>query len=263
MQTLRLEHRRARIDAGELVSLRLAADGPELVHQKGAPGWRSADTEMFPVIGPTAEADFRVRTPRGPAVQDQHGLLRERTYELVDATASTAVYEKAYRADTAVPNSKYPAKSSAETLRWPYDFRFRKTYEMRPGGLEVGFEIRGDEGMPFMLGYHPAFRLTAEAAAVVVETGAEVIPLAEVMAVGDRARYVPDCTDVTLRNGDESAVRLQTQGFGHFMLWAPVPTMICVEPITFYPYDVPQERLHEGFGVLAAEAFASVLISAG
>ena len=44
----------AKIEDGELVSYRLK--GHEFIHQKGSPGWRNSDTEMFPVIGPTAEA---------------------------------------------------------------------------------------------------------------------------------------------------------------------------------------------------------------
>ena len=260
MQTLRLGDQTVRVDAGELIGYRL--DSRELIHQKGSPGWRSSDTEMFPVIGPTAAAGFRVATPRGPAPQDQHGLLRELDYALLQADDTAAVYEKAYAAGTAVPNAKFPAKSTAEHLSWPYDFRFRKTFELRADGLEVGFEIRGERGMPYMLGYHPAFRLTADIADVRLESAGRTVPLADVAAVGDRAYHLPDCTDVVLHDGDAGAVRLQTQGFGAFMLWSPVPTMICVEPITFYPYDVGAERLHEGFATLEEEAFAQVLISA-
>ena len=261
MQTLRLGDHEVRIDAGELVAY--LTGRRELIHQKGSPGWRSSDAEMFPVIGPTAANDFRVETPRGEAPQDQHGLLRELAYALVDASATTAVYEKTYAAGTPVTNAKFPAKSSVEHLSWPYDFRFRKTFELRAEGLEVGFEIYGERGMPWMLGYHPAFRLTADPADVRIEADSRSVPLADVLAVGDRAYHLPDCTDVLLRDGDAGAVRLQTQGFGAFMLWAPVPTMICVEPITYYPYDGGARRLHEGFQSLREAAFAQVLISGG
>ena len=65
-----------KIDAGELVGYQV--NGHEFIHQKGSPGWGSADTEMFPIIGPVNEADFRVKTPKGDAIQDQHGLLASR-----------------------------------------------------------------------------------------------------------------------------------------------------------------------------------------
>ena len=34
------------------------------------------------------------------------------------------------------------------------------------------------------------------------------------------------------------------------MLWTEVSNMVCIEPITFYPYAVAQENLHEGFSTL-------------
>ena len=259
MQTLRLGPATVRVDGGELVSYRL--DDRELIHQKGSPGWRASDAEMFPVIGPTAEAGFRVDTPRGPAPQDQHGLLRELDYRLVEAGGASAIYEKAYAANATVANAKFPDKSTAAELSWPYDFRFRKTFELREEGLEVGFELRGERGMPYMLGYHPAFRLTAAPDDVHLEAADRTIALADVLAVGDRAYHVPACTDVLLRDGGAGAVRLQTQGFGAFMLWAPVATMICVEPITYYPYDGGATRLPEGFRTLDEEAFAQVTIT--
>ena len=84
--------------------------------KRGAPVGAVSDTEMFPIIGPTAEADFQVQTPRDIAIQDQHGLLREMDYELVSRTGTEAVLQKKYKARTPVKNSKYPEKSNKEYL---------------------------------------------------------------------------------------------------------------------------------------------------
>ncbi len=248
--TLHLDDLTARVDDGELIAFLRGTH--EYIHQKGSPGWRSSDAEMFPIIGPTAEAGFGVSTPNGRAAQDQHGLLRELDYALVEATDIRAVYEKVYAAGTAVENAKFPAKSTVEHLSWPYDFRFRKTVTLDANGLLVSFEIEGEAGMPFMLGYHPAFRLTSEEATV--EAKGESINLTDVMDVGDRAYHVEGCTEVVLRDGSSGAIRLRTEGFGSFMLWSPTANMMCVEPITFYPYDVAQAKLHEGFRTLGDEA---------
>ena len=77
-----------KIDAGELVGYQV--DGHEFIHKKGSPGWSSADTEMFPIIGPVNEAGFRVKTPKGEAVQDQHGHLRQMEYQLTEQTETAA-----------------------------------------------------------------------------------------------------------------------------------------------------------------------------
>ncbi|MFK8058369.1 MAG: aldose 1-epimerase [Saprospiraceae bacterium] len=258
---LQLGNQSVAIDAGELVGY--LVQGYEVIHQKGAPGWRNSDTEMFPLIGPTVEADFKVQTPRGPATQDQHGLLRELGYVCLEQSATRAVFEKKYVANTPVRNSKFPAKSSAEFLEWPYDFRFRKTYELDDKGLTVSFGVSstlepvlgasgqdGEKGMPFMLGYHPAFELKMPAPIIEIGNG-DHLTLEQILAVGSRALEVLDCTEISLH--DERTVNLKTTGFRHFMCWTEVPNMVCIEPITFYPYAVAQDQLHEGFDVSGKE----------
>ncbi|WP_396635430.1 aldose 1-epimerase [Maribacter sp. R77961] len=241
MTALRLGKQSVQIDEGELVSY--SVSGHEFIHQKGSPGWRNADTEMFPIIGPTNEANFKVMTPKSAAIQDQHGLLREMRYEGIHQTETKATFEKKYVAHTPVKNSKYPSKSTEEKLAWPYDFGFQKSFELTENGLAVVFNISGEKGMPFMLGYHPAFKLGSKKP--IISTQEKSITLDEVIAVGSRAFQVPDCAQILLK--DEKSLEITTQGFGNFMLWTEVNNMVCIEPITFYPYAVPQEQLHLGF----------------
>ncbi|SNR30015.1 Aldose 1-epimerase [Maribacter sedimenticola] len=242
--TLKSAGQSVRIEEGELVGFQVS--GHEFMHQKGNPGWRNVDTEMFPIIGPTAEADFRVHTPKSTAVQDQHGLLREMTYTLLEHNITQAVYHKTYRANTQVVNSKYPKKSTEEILSWPYDFEFKKSFELTENGLEIVFTISGEEGMPFMLGYHPAFMLHTQTALITTENNEYSIE--EVLQVGSRALHVPNVNSITLH--DDRSLQVLTEGFSHFMLWTEVPNMVCIEPITFYPYAVAQQNLDEGFMVL-------------
>ena len=241
MSVLKLGNQKVRIDAGELVGYQVS--GHEFIHQKGSPGWRNSDTEMFPIIGPTNDADFQVSTQRGQAVQDQHGLLREMQYELVTQTETSASFKKKYTANTKIPNSKFPEKSTAESLFWPYDFEFQKTFEFKENGLQITFEVAGEQGMPFMLGYHPAFKLHSESPTISTESKSVTIP--EVMAVGSRAMEIKDCRKILLEDG--KTLEITTEGFKSFMLWTEVANMVCIEPITFYPYAVSQDDLHKGF----------------
>lgn len=229
------------IDAGELVGF--TKEDKQYIHQKGTPGWGSSDTEMFPIIGPTANADFKVKTPRGEAVMDQHGLYRELTYSLKAKTETTAVYEKSYTANTKVKNSKFPKKSTEEWLHWPYDFKVEKHFELSDDNLKIYFKIYAADEMPYMLGYHPAFNLETDD--VTITANGKTITLADVMAVGDRAYHVANCSSVILQ--DSKKIEITSEGFGDFMLWSPTPNMICIEPITFYPYAVNQLNLNEGF----------------
>lgn len=244
MIELVLKNQKVKIDRGELVSYKV--DGYEFIHQKGSPGWGNADTEMFPVIGPTADANFKVNTPKGVAVQDQHGLLREMVYSVKKQSKVDVVVEKEYKANTIVLNSKYPEKSKAKELYWPYDFVFEKAFVLKDDGLQITFTIKGEEGMPFMLGYHPAFKIDTNSAKVVTHEISKTIP--EIMEVGSRAMHIPNCEMITLN--DQNKMNIKTKGFGHFMLWTEVTNMLCIEPITFYPYEVEQMNLHRGFDVL-------------
>lgn len=239
--TLKVGNQKVTIEGGELVGYQVS--GHEFMHQKGNPGWRSVDTEMFPIIGPTNEAGFKVSTPKDDATQDQHGLLREMKYTVTESTASEAVFAKKYSANTEILNSKYPAKSTAEKLSWPYDFEFNKTFELKDKELVITFTISGDEGMPFMLGYHPAFMLHSKNP--IISVGDKEISIDEVMAVGSRALQVPNTNVISL--SDEKKLQISTEGFKHFMLWTEVPNMVCIEPITFYPYAVKQKNLADGF----------------
>jgi len=117
-----------KIEKGELISYQ--KNGEELMHQKGNPGWRNSDTEMFPIIGPTEANKFVVSTPKGNYSQDQHGLLRELQYTVKNQIENTCSFIKKYAAYTAIENSKYPEKSSARLLSWPYSFTFKKSFEL-------------------------------------------------------------------------------------------------------------------------------------
>lgn len=247
MVNLSLGKAKAIIEEGELVSYQLSDF--EYIHQKGSPGWRNSDTEMFPVIGPTAEAGFRVHVPRGNAIQDQHGLLRELDYELLSSTETTTQYIKSYKAGTVIKNSKFPDKSTAQLLIWPFSFKFYKSFELSEKSLEISFRVSGEKDMPFMLGYHPAFKLYTDKPTVIAED--QTITLDSVLAAGSRALEVADCQSIILK--DQKKLSIKTEGFGHFMLWTEVPNMICIEPITFYPYAVNQMQLDDGFDYLTDE----------
>lgn len=255
MIELKNEDALVRIEQGELVGF--VVNEHQFIHQKGSPGWGSSDTEMFPIIGPVNEAGYRVQVPRSNAIQDQHGLLRELKYHLVSNTKTNAVFRKEYRAGTPVENSKYPERSPKRFLAWPYGFQFEKSFHLREKQLEIAFKVSGERDMPYMLGYHPAFKLHAENP--IIETPTTKITLDEVLEVGSRALQVADTNRIILHDIQE--LTIQTEGFGHFMCWTEVRNMVCIEPITFYPYAVDQRSLHEGFDYLMDPASFKVTLS--
>jgi hypothetical protein len=233
-----------KIDKGELVSF--LKNEEELIHQKGQPGWRNSDTEMFPVIGPTEANDFMVSTPKGNAIQDQHGLLRELTYSLMESSENCAVFQKVYTANTIVKNSKFPEKSSKEKLFWPYDFSFKKGYELSNESLKITFEIEAEKGMPFMLGYHPAFKLSGDKTEI-CKSKTQEVGIQKIMDGGSTAYPVLNAQEIILLKNTGFNISIKTKGFNNFMLWTEVPNMLCIEPITAYPYTEGEPPLSEKF----------------
>ena len=237
------------IDKGELISFK--NEELEYIHQKGSKGWRNSDIEMFPVIGPISKNNFRVHTKNGDAIQDQHGLLRELEYTLVSSDENTASFIKVYKKNTKISNSKFPKKSTEEKLFWPFDFTFEKQYHLENNTLKISFILTSEKGMPFMLGYHPAFLLS--------NTGEEILTsndkkatLSEIQQVGDNAFPFLDCNKITLENIDRKHLEITTTGFQNFMIWSPVNNMLCIEPITQYTsytnekFSEENMRLSEG-----------------
>lgn len=224
---------KVKIDKGELVSY--AFNNEELIHQKGNPGWRNSDTEMFPIIGPTEPNNFSVLTPKGNYNQDQHGLLRELNYTLKNQTENSCVFIKKYTAYTAIENSKYPEKSNVRLVSWPYSFTFKKIIELSNKLLKITFEITTEKEMPFMFGYHPAFKLNGELDEV-ISSKTQKISIPEIIKGGDIAYPVLNTNEILLVKATGLNLRIKTTGFKNFMLWTPVNNMLCIEPITAYPY---------------------------
>lgn len=234
------------IDKGELVSYK--KDGEELIHQKGQPGWRNSDTEMFPLIGPTETNDFMVSTPIGIVPQDQHGLLRELDYKLLKSDENSAVFHKKYVANTKVTNSKYPEKSTKELVYWPYNFEFKKTYQLTNESLTVSFEIQSEKGMPFMIGYHPAFKLNGDGLEL-CKTNSHTATIQNIMDEGSSAYPILNTDEITLVKEKGFNIMIKTEGFDNFMLWTKVTNMLCIEPITKYPYSNKKELSSNLFNI--------------
>jgi galactose mutarotase-like enzyme len=199
---------------------------------------------MFPVIGPTEVNDFMVSTPKGNAIQDQHGLLRELTYNFMESGENFAAFQKEYFANTIVKNSKFPEKSPEEKLSWPYDFRFKKSFKLSNDSLKITFEVEAEKGMPFMLGYHPAFKSSGDYSEI-CKTKTQEISLQKIMDGGSTAYPVLNSQEIKLIKNKGFNISIKTKGFDNFMLWTEVPNMLCIEPITAYPYTQGEPPLSE------------------
>ena len=237
---------KVRIEKGELISF--IFNNEEFIHQKGNKGWRKSDDEMFPVIGPTSKNNYRMHTKKGDAIQDQHGLLRELTYELYYRDDASAKFIKSYAANTKINNAKFPEKSTEPLLNWPFDFSFEKHFTLKEGILEIDFKITSEKGMPYMLGYHPAFMLSDTGKDTLVANDKK-ITLEDIYEVGHNAFPVLNTDKIILQNSDRRYLEISTKGFNNFMLWTQVDNMLCIEPITQYTSYTDQKFSEENMRI--------------
>lgn len=245
------------INKGELISFQ--KENQEYIHQKGSKGWRNSDIEMFPVIGPTSKNNFRVHTKNGDAIQDQHGLLRELEYSLISSDEKSANFIKKYKKSTVVKNGKFPAKSTEENLFWPFDFSFEKNFELKNDILTINFVINSEKGMPFMLGYHPAFLLSNTGQETLISDD-KSFTLHEVNKAGSNAFPILNTDKIILKNTDKKDLQITTNGFDNFMLWSEVDNMICIEPITQYTSFTDQKFSEENMSLSEGKNSFSVKI---
>jgi galactose mutarotase-like enzyme len=115
---------------------------------------------------------------------------------------------------------------------WNYDFSFIKKYELNNDSLTIQFEFVSEKGMPFMLGYHPAFNIKGKDVAY-CSVNDQKITIDAILKVGSNAYPVLNQNKLLLFNGNYG-MELITDGFENFMLWTEVENMLCIEPITQY-----------------------------
>lgn len=245
------------IEKGELISF--LKNNKEYIHQKGSKGWRKSDDEMFPVIGPTSENNYRMHTKKGDAIQDQHGLLRELEYNLISSNENSAKFVKEYKKNTQITNSKFPLKSTEKNLFWPFDFIFEKHLTLENDVLKIDFIITAEVGMPFMLGYHPAFLLSNTGNDTLFANGKK-ITLEEIYEVGHNAFPVLNTDKIILENSDRNHLEITTKGFNNFMLWTEVDNMLCIEPITQYTSYTDQKFSEDNMSLSKGKNEFSVAI---
>jgi hypothetical protein len=245
------------IEKGELISFKV--DDHEYIHQKGNKGWRKSDDEMFPVIGPLDKNNYRVHTKNGDAIQDQHGLLRELDYETVFADETSVKFIKKYKKNDLVKNAKFPKKSTEKFLNWPFDFSFEKNYYLSENNLKIDFVINSKIGMPFMLGYHPAFLLSDTGKETLIANDTK-ISLGDIYKVGHNAFPVLDTDKIILKNIGRKDLEITTTNFNNFMLWTEVDNMLCIEPITQYTSYTDQKFSEENMSISTGKETFSIQI---
>ncbi|MET0292326.1 MAG: aldose 1-epimerase family protein [Steroidobacteraceae bacterium] len=139
----------ARIDPqGAQLSVLRDATGRELLWHGDASIWAGRSPILFPIVGTLAGGQFRLGS--GEKARrfslPRHGFARNRAFELIAHTPSTALFRLA---------------SDESTLAvYPFPFELDACYELHAATLTVVVTVRntGSETLPASVGLHPGFR---------------------------------------------------------------------------------------------------------
>jgi galactose mutarotase-like enzyme len=231
-------------DNGQLVSL--SADYTEYFHRGGITGyagykgngWRNSEIVPFPIFGPAPGQ--KVRVGNDIFYLEQHGISRY--LKFMDETQKTAdriTLIQEYGGFNVV-NPKYTKENGhPKHMKWlPYTLE--KTFELTDNGLvcELKLTNGSDVEMPYMIGWHPAFKTQGSIEnGVFIAEGREAATLENVIKASvdsnKGACYVLGQNTITyLDKKSGVGVKVSSNDFGKFvMLWSPGTDsgMFCIE----------------------------------
>jgi galactose mutarotase-like enzyme len=129
----------------ELKSIRDTHSGFEYLWQADKTWWGRTSPVLFPVVGKLKNDELRVNG--NSYVMTQHGFARDCEFDLVENTASTAVFELKHNEHT--------------LLLYPYAFTLRIIYALHGRSVRCTWQVinSGTQSMYFSIGAHPGFNL--------------------------------------------------------------------------------------------------------
>lgn len=206
-------------------------------------GWQHSEIVMFPVVG--SVEGFKLTIDGKTYNHDQHGISRYLPFNTVHLSQRCNIFGQNFYEDS-MPNPKTrTGKPNPETLDWPYPFSITKSFGLIGGSsaeestiLDTNLTVRniGEQTMPYMLGWHPAFKTFNGKG--VFHRNFSVTPTAtldEVIEASKEGAYIMENTRRILYQDGRNSITMETNDFSHMMLWSPGKEMVCIEPITHLP----------------------------
>lgn len=247
---------------GEIVGikngqLQLLHGGGKDDSQKEGPdhiGWKRSEIIMFPVVGPVG--NYKITVGDGCSEKerpmDQHGISRYIPFTVSRISKKSISLIQEYAAESPVRNGKHndnEGKERPAIMAWPYSFSIEKDISIHhlkchddfggyTGFVNIDFHVmnRSDSIMPFMLGFHPAFRTYGTEGSIIIEQGESAKDIALDGFLGkDITSFNKNTGDIFFRNS-KYHMRIH-HTFGNTMVWCPKGTteMVCIEPVTSIP----------------------------
>ncbi|MBI2102581.1 HAD hydrolase-like protein [Candidatus Woesearchaeota archaeon] len=255
-----------KIYRGDIISI--LYDNTEFMHGGSKPkliqtaedqkGWNKSEIIMFPVIGPLEKYHVVVNNQIIP--QDQHGLARYIPFEIIESQKDRLHLKQNHSADQLVQNIKFSSdKTRPPLLSWPFSYVIEKEIYLNENKIRVDFTIKNysQDKMPFMFGWHPAFKTLGDKNRGIFHINNEKYPLSSVIKASQEniAMLIENAHVITYINEEtKQGITISSAEFPKTMLWCPDDNspMFCIEPVTKHP--APKEsqyyfnKTDQGYG---------------
>ena len=155
----------------EIVSVKDKASDFEFVWQADPNYWARHTPVLFPIVGGLKQGTYQYQWQNYQL--PRHGFARDREFQLVEQTATSATYE---------------LRSDAQSLAvYPFEFSFKIRYELQANQVTVQYIVHNstsDQDLYYSVGGHPAFNVVRnqagefEKAEVIFEPSRQVTQMA-------------------------------------------------------------------------------------
>ena len=203
-------------------------------------GWSNSEIIMFPIVGPAKE--FCVNVDESSFSQDQHGVARILTFDEKKTSDKSICLTQTHDGKTLINNPKYlPSNKRPKNLEWPFAYTLEKQINLSDDKVIVTLTLinQSNEDMPYMLGWHPAFRVLGDDDNLFETDNGKQFNLNDILTASiDGAYILEGINSIKYTNRKTGrGVELLAKDFGNMMLWSPGKDagMFCTEPVTHLP----------------------------
>jgi len=110
--------------------------------------WPKHSPILFPIVGSLKNDTYKF--DKKEYQLSRHGFARDKEFELVEKTESSATFSLSYNEET--------------LQQYPFNFELQIIYNLDENKLNIGYKVinKGEIQLPFSIGAHPAFALPEE-----------------------------------------------------------------------------------------------------
>lgn len=130
----------------ELISFK--KNNTEYIWEGNPEFWGKHSPVLFPIVGTLKNNSFQFNNTA--YYLSRHGFAREMSFDLIEQKENSVTFS---------------IKSTIDTLKvYPFDFELQISYTLQQNTLDIQYKVinKSKTKMPFSIGAHPAFALTAD-----------------------------------------------------------------------------------------------------